>query len=143
MRRHIVLSSPGYSGRRWVVEPGRHSPLNAAAQRVAGTVPPLLRRQVRSAEYRRAVGGAFLAPWFAVSVGMMVAASLTLTDPAATLSFPPDNVGHCRLVSCSARDLSRLSRLSQGSGSLAAAHPALGNAATGERRVGVPRSDLG
>src|SRR5580658_6541975 len=98
MRHHMVLSSPGYSGRRWVVEPGRHSSLNAAAQRVAGTVPPRLRRQLRSADYRRAVGGAFLAPWFAVSVGMMVAASLTLADPAATLSFPSAKAGHCRLV---------------------------------------------
>jgi hypothetical protein len=120
MRRHVVLSSPGYSGWRWVVEPGRQSSLNAAARRVAGTVPPRLRLQLRSADYRRAVGGAFLAPWFAVSVGMLIAASLTLADPAATLSFPPANVGHCRLASCSARDLSRLNRLSQGSGSLAA-----------------------
>jgi hypothetical protein len=87
---------------------------------------------LKSADYRRAVGGAFLAPWFAVGVGMMVAASLTLADPAATLSFPSAKAGHCRLVSCSARDMSRLSRLTQGSASLATANPAPGDADTGE-----------
>jgi hypothetical protein len=108
MRPHTVLSSDGASGWRWVVEPSRRAARYAAAQRAVGTVPPRLRRQFRSADYRRAVGGAFLAPWFAVSVGMMVAASLTLADPAATLSFPSAKAGHCRLVSCSARDLPRL-----------------------------------
>lgn len=35
------------------------------------------------------VRGAFLAPWFAVSLGIVIAAALSLATPRAALSFPP------------------------------------------------------
>jgi len=46
------------------------------------------------------VRGGFLAPWFAVSLGVVIAASLSLAAPRAVLSFPPAK-GHCALTGCS------------------------------------------
>ncbi|HET7013834.1 MAG TPA: hypothetical protein VFI65_07985 [Streptosporangiaceae bacterium] len=51
------------------------------------------RRAVAHPEYWRVVRGAFLAPWFAVSLGIVVAASLSLATPRAALSFPPTDGG--------------------------------------------------
>lgn len=39
------------------------------------------------------VRGAFLAPWFAVSLGIVIAASLSLATPRAALTFPPAQGG--------------------------------------------------
>jgi hypothetical protein len=50
-------------------------------------------------EYLRAVRGALLAPWFAVSLGIVIAASLSLAAPRAALSFPPAK-GHCGQAGC-------------------------------------------
>ena len=46
------------------------------------------------------VRGAFLAPWFAVSLGIVMAASLSLATPGAVLSFPSAK-GPCALTGCS------------------------------------------
>jgi hypothetical protein len=43
-----------------------------------------------------------LTPWFAVSVGIVVAASLTLAAPHPALTFPATEPGHCLLVGCTA-----------------------------------------
>lgn len=39
--------------------------------------------------------GVMLTPWFAVSVGIVVAASLTLAEPRAALTYPPSASGGC------------------------------------------------
>lgn len=52
-------------------------------------------------EYGRIVRGAMLTPWFAVSVGIVVATSLTLATPHPALSFPPTKSGHCAQANCS------------------------------------------
>ena len=39
-------------------------------------------------------------PWFAVSAGIVVAASLTLAAPHAALTFPPDMGGRCAAADC-------------------------------------------
>lgn len=44
-----------------------------------------------------------LTPWFAVSVGIVIAASLTLATPHAALSFPPRQAGGCAEVGCGSR----------------------------------------
>ena len=58
------------------------------------------RRAAAHPEYRRVVRGAFLAPWFAVSLGIVIAASLSLATPRAALSFPPAK-GQCGRPGCS------------------------------------------
>ncbi len=58
-----------------------------------------VRRAAASPEYRRVVRGAFLAPWFAVSLGIVLAASFSLATPRAALSFPPAK-GPCPLTGC-------------------------------------------
>ncbi len=45
--------------------------------------------------------GALLTPWFAVSVGIVVATTLTLAAPHPALTFPPTKSGHCVQVRCS------------------------------------------
>lgn len=51
-------------------------------------------------EYRRAVRGAFLSPWFAVSLGIIIAASLPMAAPRAALTFPPSKAGRCAPAGC-------------------------------------------
>jgi hypothetical protein len=58
------------------------------------------RRVAAHPECRRVVRGAFLAPWFAVSLGIVIAASLSLAAPRAALSFPPAK-GQCGPAGCS------------------------------------------
>jgi hypothetical protein len=41
-----------------------------------------------------------LTPWFAVSVGLVVATSLTLAAPHPALSFPAPRTGSCVLANC-------------------------------------------
>jgi hypothetical protein len=43
---------------------------------------------------------AMLTPWFAVSAGIVIAASLTLTRPHPALTFPPSKSGRCLHVGC-------------------------------------------
>lgn len=52
-------------------------------------------------QYGRIVRGAMLTPWFAVSVGIVVATSLTLAAPHPALTFPPPRSGHCAHSNCS------------------------------------------
>ena len=51
-------------------------------------------------EYRRVIGGSFLAPWFAVSLGLVIAASLAVVEPSAALSFPPSKGSPCVPSGC-------------------------------------------
>jgi hypothetical protein len=42
-----------------------------------------------------------LTPWFAVSVGIVVATALSLAAPHPALTFPPTKSGHCAQTDCS------------------------------------------
>ena len=42
-----------------------------------------------------------LTPWFAVSIGIVVATTLTLAAPHPALTFPPTRSGHCAQSGCS------------------------------------------
>ncbi|HEX2323152.1 MAG TPA: hypothetical protein VHJ18_29605 [Streptosporangiaceae bacterium] len=45
--------------------------------------------------------GALMTPWFAVSVGIVIATSLTLARPHPALTFPPSKTGRCAAAACS------------------------------------------
>jgi len=106
MPRHRTEDLPRHRAKRQGFWPGR-SVRSVAAQmrRVGGGAPAAgavrgrrARRSARSgprAEYRRIVRGAMLTPWFAVSVGIVIATSLTLAAPHPALTFPPSKSGRC------------------------------------------------
>jgi hypothetical protein len=52
-------------------------------------------------EYVRMIRGALLTPWFAVSVGIVIATSLTLARPHPALTFPAPKTGRCAIAICS------------------------------------------
>jgi hypothetical protein len=52
-------------------------------------------------EYGRMIRGALMTPWFAVSIGIVIATSLTLAKPHAALTFPPSKTGRCAAEGCS------------------------------------------
>ena len=52
---------------------------------------PLIGRWIRSAMFT---------PWFAVSAGIVIAASLTLATPHPALTFPPSKTARCIKVGC-------------------------------------------
>jgi hypothetical protein len=47
------------------------------------------------------VRGVLLTPWFAVSLGIVIATSLTLARPDPALTFPPSNINRCAAAGCS------------------------------------------
>ncbi|MDR2985400.1 MAG: hypothetical protein LBV34_11230 [Nocardiopsaceae bacterium] len=49
------------------------------------------------------IRGALMTPWFAVSVGIVIATSLTLVRPHPALTFPPSKTGRCAVAGCSSR----------------------------------------
>jgi hypothetical protein len=63
---------------------------------------PAARRTRRTSrqEYGRIVRGAMLTPWFAVSVGIVIATSLTVATPHPALTFPPSQSGRCVDAGC-------------------------------------------
>ena len=50
--------------------------------------------------FGRMLRSAMLTPWFAVSAGIVIAASLTLARPHPALTFPPSKVGRCVHARC-------------------------------------------
>jgi len=104
MSRHRAPSRSRHSAQQRGMPPGCcarfHAPLARVASGVFLVAAARVRRVAAHSEYRRAVRGAFLAPWFAVSLGIVIAASLSLAAPRAALSFPPAK-GHCRTAGCS------------------------------------------
>jgi len=48
----------------------------------------------------RLIRGAMLTPWFAVSVGIVIATTLTLARPHPALTFPPAVTGRCVKAAC-------------------------------------------
>ncbi len=79
---------------RWGVQFG------ASARRIIRTTMDASTRIVNHPEYRNVIRGAFLAPWFAVSLGIVIAASLTLVAPRADLTFPATKSGQCVSPNC-------------------------------------------
>jgi hypothetical protein len=59
-----------------------------------------IRRLDSRPEYGRMLRGAMMTPWFAVSVGIVVATSLTLATPHPALTFPPPKTGRCVTSGC-------------------------------------------
>jgi hypothetical protein len=58
------------------------------------------RMAVARPEHRRLIRGVIFTPWFAVGVGIVIAASLTLAAPRAALTFPSTKSGHCAQIGC-------------------------------------------
>lgn len=104
MSRHRAPSRSRPSAQQRGMPPGCCARIHARLALAAGgflrAAAARVRRVAAHSEYRRAVRGAFLAPWFAVSLGIVIAASLSLAAPRAALSFPPAK-GHCVAAGCS------------------------------------------
>jgi len=65
------------------------------------SMPASRRTRISSrSEYGRIVRGAMLTPWFAVSVGIVIATSLTVATPHPALTFPPSQSGRCVDAGC-------------------------------------------
>lgn len=103
MPRHRVKNRPQHRAQRQEKWPGR-GVQSATASEPPGesAVPrvPAARRLAIQPEYCRVLRGVMLTPWFAVSVGIVLAASLTLASPHAALSFPPRQDGTCTARDC-------------------------------------------
>src|ERR1700722_11445037 len=74
--------------------------VKAAATRIVTNSATVTRRLATHGEYRRVIRGSFLAPWFAVSLGLVIAASLAVLEPPAVLSFPPSKGSPCTQSGC-------------------------------------------
>jgi hypothetical protein len=109
MPRHRLEGRPRHRAKRQGFRPVRSVWLLAAGNRPArgretaagwaSRAGRLARRGSRP-EYGRIVRGAMLTPWFAVSVGIVVATSLTLATPHAALTFPAPKSGRCAQAGC-------------------------------------------
>ncbi len=110
---HRLEGRPRHRAKRQGIWPGRSVRLNASLiqadqgrAETAGAVTtfamPAGRRTRTSSrpEYGRIVRGAMLTPWFAVSVGIVIATSLTLATPHPALTFPPSQSGRCVDAGC-------------------------------------------
>ena len=102
MRRHRRHSRPRHRTHRQGKRPRWGVRFSAVALRVIRTTMDGAHRFSTHPEYRRVIRGAFLAPWFAVSLGIVIAASLTLAAPHAALTFPATKGGQCDSAGCPA-----------------------------------------
>ena len=59
------------------------------------------------AEYGHMLRNVFLAPWFAVSLGLVIAAVMTLASPHAALTFPPGAGNPCGGAGCTGGQIVR------------------------------------
>jgi len=111
MPRHRLEGRPRHRAKRQGFWPERSVRLDATqvqadqgrAMTSATTFAmPAARRTRRSPrpEYGRIVRGAMLTPWFAVSVGIVIATSLTFATPHPALTFPPSQSGRCVDAGC-------------------------------------------
>ncbi len=64
------------------------------------SMPAARRTRTSPPEYGRILRGAMLTPWFAVSVGIVIATSLTVATPHPALTFPPSQSGRCVDAGC-------------------------------------------
>ena len=113
MPRHRLEGRPRHRAKRqgfWPVRGVRMDATQAqddrSRRRTSATArtfaTPALRRLRSSSrpEYGRILRGAMLTPWFAVSVGIVTATSLTLATPHPALTFPPSLSGRCVDAGC-------------------------------------------
>jgi hypothetical protein len=88
---------------------------------------------------RRVFRGAMITPWAAVSVGIVLAASLTLATPRAVLTFPPSKAARCQVSGCGpvvgGGKHSARPAVKQG-----VKFPPVGSGSGGQRRSGVTSS---
>lgn len=92
------------------------------------------------AEYVRMLRGAMMTPWFAVSVGIVVATSLTLVVPHPALRFPPTKSGHCLRTDCLPQPVpaeSQAPAIKQDTPLPGASHPATQDSAEAHPAVNV------
>jgi hypothetical protein len=103
MSRHRRTSRPNVRTQRQEFSPGRSVRFRAARTLVA-TAPARARilagdRPPRP-EYGRSMRNVLLTPWFAVSLGIVLAASIAVVRPQAALTFPPGQSGSCPTANC-------------------------------------------
>ena len=75
------------------------SQVSVAAGSVFHAVDTARRAAIRP-DHWRLIRGVLFTPWFAVGVGIVIAASLTLATPRAALTFPSTKSGQCVQVGC-------------------------------------------
>ncbi len=100
MSRHRVHVKPRHGTQRRGAQVGCGVSFYAAAGPFARRVIVVFRWIAEHGEYRRVIRGAFLAPWFAVSLGVVIAAALTAAEPLTALSFPPNQGSQCARSGC-------------------------------------------
>ena len=112
MPRHRLEGHPRIMAKRQGFWPERRARLDAAqiqdgpgrgslASMASYTMSAAQRTRRNSRpEYGRIVRGAMLTPWFAVSVGIVIATSLTVATPHPALTFPPSQSGRCVDAGC-------------------------------------------
>ncbi len=103
MPRHQAHSRPRHRVPRQGSWSGRYTRFSAGASCLIRTSLVAVRTVkgiIGHREYCRVAHGAFLAPWFAVGLGIVAAAGLTLAMPRAALTFPPSTGGQCVLAGC-------------------------------------------
>jgi hypothetical protein len=111
MQRHRPVGRPRHRAKRHGLWPGRGTRSKGARHAAAPVVgppgEPLLASRQATAEgprirpsFGRMIRSAMLTPWFAVSAGLVIAASLTLATPHPALTFPPSKSGRCIRVGC-------------------------------------------
>ncbi len=105
MPRHRLQGRPSLRAQRQESWPSRGVRSDAAALGSHGPRTVVVSAAGALAvrpEYLRMFRNVMFTPWFAVSVGIVVAASLTLATPRAALTFPPSAGGHCAEPGCQA-----------------------------------------
>jgi len=111
MPRHRAVGRPRHRAKRQGFWPARGVRSDAARHAAAAAVGPPgkqvpVSRQARAKwprmwpDFGRMVRSAMLTPWFAVSAGIVIAASLTVATPHPALTFPPSKSGRCIQAGC-------------------------------------------
>lgn len=80
--------------------PGCGAPFTVRVRRIIHSLCGIFQKTAGHPEYVRVVRGAFLAPWFAVGLGIVFAATLSAAAPRAVLTFPSTGGGRCAVAGC-------------------------------------------
>ncbi len=101
MPDHRTPSRPRHRTRQLGNWPGCRVLIAVSFTRTFRTVCTNARRTTGHPSCLRVVRAAFLAPWFAVSLGVVAAATVSSASPATTLTFPSTRAGGCAVAGCS------------------------------------------
>jgi hypothetical protein len=93
----VITSRPADPAIALPVAPVGQGPVSSLRERRR------VRRLGSRPEYGRMLRGAMLTPWFAVSIGIVIATSLTLATPHPALTFPAPKSGRCVTAGCGSR----------------------------------------